>query len=457
MDRFLCLICGYIHTGDTPPANCPVCDAPAENFELLEETAAAGEVKSEDIQSDKNAIIDETVGKILILGGGIAALSTAEGLRELSESVEITIVTNEERLPYYRLNLTKYLAGEVLEGDLCIHQQYWYDENRINVYKGRIITDIDRDSCKVICSDGLELDYDKLVIALGAHPFIPPVEGISQPGVISLRSVEDANQLKERVGEGSEVLVIGGGILGLEAAGALSVAGAKVTVAEGAKWLMPRQLNDKAAIYVEYALDRLGIDVVYNFRTRKISNLGESFYVESKDGRAQVADTIVVATGVRPNTYLARKAGLEVHSGIIVNDRLVSSDPDIYAVGDISEHYGIAYGLWIVAQYQGKIAARNILGVETHFGGVPRSNTLKVLDADLFSIGEIRAEDAGSEIIEKAEHDSYIMFMIRDGVLVGAIAIGYGSITHKIKKAVESGMHFAYGDVVDADSIIERL
>ncbi len=450
MNHYRCLICGYIHSGEAPPDNCPICDAPASQFELMT-TVATGDALAD--EPGKTTSIDLSITKVVILGSGIAALSAAETLRELSNKIEITIITNESMLPYYRLNLTKFLAEEITEGTLGIHDQYWYDEHRIQIFKNRVITEINIETQTIVTSDALEVPYDRLIIALGAHPFIPPIKGISQPGIHTIRSVEEVVELKKQLKEGSSVLIIGGGVLGLETAGALAATGAVVTVAEGSSWLMPRQLNEVAAKYIKESLKGIGVEVAYSFRSESIEMRDGSFRVTAQDGRILSADHIIVATGVRPNTYLTRVAGLEVNRGLVVSDCMMTSDERIYAAGDITEHYGITYGLWTVAQFQGKIAAMNLLGIRTPFGGVPRSNALKVLDVDMFSIGVIKAEDGSYEVMEKAEENRYICFVLRDQMVVGGIAIGYGDSMYGLKKLVEEKKYLS----IEASSTIEAM
>lgn len=453
MKTFRCMVCGYIYVGEEPPETCPICDAPSSQFEEVEGSVPENMVTGTENSQEP----DRSFDKVVILGGGIAALSAAETLRQQRADLEITLITNELALPYYRLNLTKYLAGEISEGSLSIHQQYWYDDQRIKVFKNRIITEIDREAAVVRTADGLEITYDRLLIALGAHAFIPPIKGIHQPGITTLRLLEEAKELLGSVNDDMDVLVMGGGVLGLETAGALAAQGAKVTVVEGAPWLMPRQLNRKAATYLEKALSSSGIDVCYDFMSKEIRKTDNRFTVEAEDGRIIEADRIIVATGVRPNTYLTRMAGLEVDRGLVVDDCMRTSDQRIFAAGDITEHYGIAYGLWTVAQFQGSIAAMNLLGIRTPFGGVPRSNGLKVLDIDLFSVGEINALDASYSMRSKVEENRYICFVLRDQMPVGGIAIGYGDKAYRLQALVEAKTYLTPDEASDVEKLIERL
>lgn len=486
MDSFVCLVCGYVGIGEAPPETCPICDAPKEMFEKQIELVNSANnnafrclnceyIHEGDEAPDVcpvcgftkehfEAVLEEDIEvskvdfeNVVVLGGGIAACSAVETLRSINSDVNITMITGEEKLPYYRLNLTRFLCDDMDESELCIHSQYWYDEKRITVFKNRIILDIDRDNQTILLNDESLINYDKLIIALGSHAFVPPIKGSSQEGIYSLRSIEDAKEIKSLATKDSSVFVIGGGVLGLEAAGALNQRGADVTVGEGSSWLMPRQLNDNASKVLHSFITEAGINIEYDFRTTEIIKTDSGFDIIAQDGRVKSVDFVILATGVRANTYLARKASLEVNNGIVVDDHLLTSDDNIYAIGDISEHYGTVYGLWNIAQYQGKIAAMNLLGTKTPFGGVPRSNALKVLAVDVFSIGTFKSDDASYEILETSTPNKYLMFTVHDGVVIGSIAVGYKEITHKIKKLVESNQKFAREDLKSVESILGLL
>jgi nitrite reductase (NADH) large subunit len=480
---FQCVICGYIHMGATPPKSCPICGATDDEFEVYEQTMAMEEEKATQFRClnceyihqgeeapslcpvcgldsehfekvQQTAISDyvEPLEHIVIIGGGIAGVSAVETIREYMDTVKITFISGEERLPYYRLNLTRLLGAQIGEEELCIHPQYWYDDQRIQVFKKKIVTDISPSKKEITLNDHTHIHYDKLICTLGAHPFIPPIEGANLPHVISIRSIEDVHSLLEDVTKGQSVLVMGGGVLGIETAGALASKGYKVTIAEGSKWLMPRQLNEEAAAYVDKNLRKLGIDIVYNFITTQISTV-----VVASDGRQLEADSVILATGVRPNTYLARKAELEVNQGLVVDNYMQTSDEHIYAAGDITEHYGVVYGLWNIAKYQGRIAALNVLGKKVPFGGVPRSNALKVLDIDLFSIGNFTLVDASYTALSKESEDHYLLFVFKDQIIVGSIAIGYKHLTHKIKARIEAKQQFTSTQLNTIDSVLEVI
>jgi nitrite reductase (NADH) large subunit len=210
-----------------------------------------------------------------------------------------------------------------------------------------------------------------------------------------------------------------------------------VTLLEGYGWLLPRQLNEKAGKILEQYCSSVGIELKTGVKVEEIVGDERAGGVRLASGKVLPADLVVITTGVRSNSYLARAAGLEVNRGIVVNSHLVSSHPDILAAGDVAEHSGRVYGTWGPSQYQGSIAGLNALGAEAEFGGIPRSNTLKVLGVSLFSIGPIEPEDASYEVVDHEKGGQYFRFMFRDTHLIGAILLGDASLSAPIKHTIE--------------------
>jgi nitrite reductase (NADH) large subunit len=272
---------------------------------------------------------------------------------------------------------------------------------------------------------------------MGSHPFVPPIAGANRENVTVLRTREDADFILERSRDGARCAVIGGGLLGLETAGALSRQGAEVTVLEGFGWLLPRQLNQKAGEILEKHLSETGVRFRTGVRVKEF--VGDELVrgVQLEEGESIDADLVVVSAGVRPNSYLARIAGLKVATGVVVDDHLQSSHPDVLAAGDVAEHRGVLYGTWGPSQFQGTIAGMNAAGVPTEFGGIPRSNMLKVFDYDMFSIGQVQTEDASYDIVEQSVGDDYFYFVFRDTHLQGAILMGDTSLSSGVKTFVE--------------------
>ena len=429
-DAWRCLNCRYVHAGTSPPATCPVCAAPRDRFEAMAEEKRA-------FRPDGNRI------RVVIVGAGVAGVSAAEAIRRASQGAEVILLSKESHLPYYRLNLTRYLAGEIGEADLPIHPQQWYTDNRIEFLRGSEAVQLRLDEHAVEMRDGQTEPFDKLILTAGAHPFVPPIPGSQREGVTSLRTVDHAKAILANLHDGARCVCIGGGLLGLETAGALARRGAQVTLIEGHGWLMPRQLTESAARLLQEHVKSLGIRLRMRGRTKEILGDEKVAGVLLEDGETIGADLVVIAVGVRPNSYLARRAGLEVGGGVVVDNHLVSSHGDVLAAGDIAEHRGVLYGTWGPAQYQGGIAGMNAVGLGVEFGGVPRSNTLKVLGMDLLSMGRIQGEDASFRVVEDERDGRYLRFVFWDGRLVGAILLGDTSISGALRKAVEGKADFS--------------
>ncbi|MGM0485988.1 MAG: FAD-dependent oxidoreductase, partial [Planctomycetota bacterium] len=383
-----CRVCGYVHRGPEPPERCPVCDAPREAFEVLEQGAA-------DVPEAEKA------ERVAIIGAGAAGIAAAESLRRAAPRTEIIVISKETEHPYYRLNLTRYLAGEVERDELPMHPASWYEEQNIELLLGKEAARIDLDDHVVELSDGDRVPYDKLLLAAGAHPYVPSIPGADCNGVTSVRTVHDADSILEACRAGARCVCIGGGILGLETAGALARRGVDVTLLERHQWLMPRQLNPKAGEILSGYVNRLGIKLLREASTQEIVGDTAVRGVRLEDGRDIPAELVVIATGVRPNSSLAQESGLSVNRGVVVDNYLRASHPDVLAAGDVAEHEGVIHGLWTVSRAQGAIAGMNLAGTATEFGGLPRFNTLKVLGLELASIGQIMPEEDRDQVFEQ--------------------------------------------------------
>lgn len=485
-NRWCCSVCGYLHLGDAPPDCCPVCGATADLFEpsippqapvksapvrwrcincdYIHEGAAppgccpicgVGPDQFEPVAEQKRDNVNQAMtGAIVIIGGGIAGLSAAEAARNAAPEAAITLICQEHDLPYYRLNLTRYLAGEITASDLPVHLESWYAEQRITILNGVEVTAIERSSRMVSLSGHNPLHYDKLILAMGAHPSVPPIPGASRRNVLTLRTCRDAESILLLSTAAARCVIIGGGVLGLEAAAALARRKVQVTLVEGFDWLLPRQLNQAAGERLAEEALALGITLICGARIKELAGEEQVRSVILESGEVIPADLVIIATGVRSNTYLARMAKLDVNYGVVVDQHLRTSDPDIYAAGDLAEHQGMVYGTWAPSQFQGTIAGMNAAGSDTVFAGIPRSNSLKVLGCDLFSIGMIHPEDASYLAYESAG-DHYQQFIFRDSRLVGAILLGDTSIAPTLKKLIESNSSCA--DLLTESRNIEEL
>jgi nitrite reductase (NADH) large subunit len=427
--RWQCALCNYVHEGARPPESCPICGAAAEDFQALGEARPAQRVGG--------------AARLVIVGGGIAGVAAAEAARAASDEAEITLVCAEPEPPYYRLNLTRYLAREIGRDALPLHPQPWYDERRIALLCGSGAEHLDLAAKSVRLADGRSLPYDALVLAAGSHPHVPPLPGVAREGVVCLRTAADADQLLARVSPGLPCVCIGGGVLGIETAAALARCGAAVTLLESHDWLMPRQLNAAAAGYLERHLAGIGVTVLKRARTLSLEGEGALAAVRLQDGRALPAAVAVLATGVRPNTALARKAGLAVNTGVLVDVAMATSAAGVFAAGDAAEFNGQLYGTWAASQQQGAVAGVNALGGAARFGGMPRANTIKAVGLDLTSVGRFQPEDGGDLFLEEAGPETYRAFTLRDNRLIGALLVGHAELATPARQAIESGADFS--------------
>lgn len=445
--QWRCLNCNYIHDGNNPPDLCPVCGVSPEHFEALQA-----------VISDDNPI--ENPICVVIIGGGIAGVSAAEAIRNVSQESSITLISSEPCIPYYRLNLTRYLADEIDSASLPIHPESWYADNRIDLLSGRIIKEISTDKQTVKLADDSMLNYDKLILAMGSHSFIPPIAGTELGGVFTLRTAEDARTIIHNLESGTSCVCIGGGVLGIETAGALAKRGGDITLLESHEWLMPRQMNAEAAAILESHMATLGVKLRKNAVTRELQGTNNMVNgVVLQDGERLPCGMVIICTGVRPNTHLARKASLEVNQGIVIDNYLRTSNPNILAAGDVAEHNGTVYGIWGPSQFQGTIAGLNAIGIKTAFGGLPRSNGLKVLGLDMLSIGQFTPADGSYRVIKDRNDDVYRHFVFHDGKMIGCILLGNTEPAPIIKKAIEGQKDFSglLRGTPDCSAIIKGL
>ncbi len=300
-----CLNCNYVHSGTEPPEVCPVCGASLGCFEALSDAI-------------EKASLMEKVGKVVVVGAGIAGLAAVEGIQAVSPDTEVTLISKETQLPYYRLNLTRYLAGEISETELQIKPQSWFNKNQVQLLLGAEVSRLKLDGKTMELNNGDEVSFDKLILTVGAHPFMPPFPGAYREGVTNLRTLSDVKSILTLDLTGKKCTCIGGGLLGLETAGALVKRGAEVTLLEGYGWLLPRQLNKRAGQILAKHVENSGITLFTMARTREILGDERVRSVLLEDESIIDTDLVVVATGIRSNSYLGRMAGLDVNKGIVV-------------------------------------------------------------------------------------------------------------------------------------------
>jgi nitrite reductase (NADH) large subunit len=368
--------------------------------------------------------------KLVMVGNGMAGVRTLEELIKIApELYEITVFGAEPHPNYNRILLSPVLAGEQTIDEIILNPLSWYDENRITLHKGKKVVKVDRVKRVVIAEDGTEAEYDRLLLSTGSNPFILPVPGKDLKGVISYRDIADTNAMIDAAKSYKKAVVIGGGLLGLEAANGLMLRGMDVTVVHVMPWLMERQLDDTAGKLLQKSLEARGIRFEIGAHTEALipDKDGRVMAIRFKDGRELPADLLVMAVGIRPNTALAESMGLLCNRGVVVNDTLqTTTDPRIYAVGECAAHRGIAYGLVAPLFEQGKVCATHLaqFGIG-RYSGSTTSTKLKVTGIDLFSAGNFTGGEGCEEIVLNDPWGGvYKKLVIKDDKLVGACLYG---------------------------------
>ncbi|OYW87887.1 MAG: nitrite reductase large subunit [Sphingobium sp. 32-64-5] len=337
----------------------------------------------------------------------------------------VTIFGAEPHVNYNRIMLSPVLAGEKRFEDIVINPRKWYDDNDIRLIAGDPVVAIDRTAKIVTSQAGRSIRYDRLLIATGSDPFIIPVPGKDLPGVISFRDMKDVDAMLEAAATGGDAVVIGGGLLGLEAAHGLTLRGMKVTVIHLMPTLMERQLDEAAGWLLKTALEARGQTILTGADTAEIHGDGKVEGVRLKDGRDIPASLVVMAVGIRPSVALAREAGLDVGRGIRVDDHMVTSDPDVFAVGECVEHDGNVYGLVAPLWDMCRSLADGLTDRHTGYRGSVTSTKLKVAGLDVFSAGDFSGGDGCEDIVLRdAARGVYKRVIIREDRVIGAVLYG---------------------------------
>ncbi|QDX80018.1 nitrite reductase large subunit [Denitratisoma sp. DHT3] len=367
--------------------------------------------------------------KLVLVGNGMAGVRTLEELLKLAPDLyDITVFGAEPHPNYNRILLSPVLAGEMTLQDIVLNDWDWYRDHGITLHAGRKVARIDRTGRKVIAADGSETHYDRLLLATGSTPFILPVPGHDLPGVIAYRDIADTEAMIDAAAYHAHAVVIGGGLLGLEAANGLALRGMKVTVVHLSPWIMERQLDKAAADMLMASLAQKGLCFKLGRQTESLiqGESGRVCGVRFKDGESIPADLVVMAAGIRPNAELAAQAGIHCDRGIVVNDTLQTYDPRIYAVGECANHRGTAYGLVAPLFEQAKVCANHLAlyGIGRYQGSVT-STKLKVTGIDVFSAGDFKGGEGVDEIVlQDPAGGIYKKLCVKDEVLVGAVMYG---------------------------------
>lgn len=375
----------------------------------------------------------------IIIGNGAAGNAAAEAIRKFDPTGPVHIFTRDKVPFYYVPALPEYVAREKDLKNIIIHDLPWYRQHRIDLHLDTAVTAIDSRQKLVITDKGGEFRYDKLLLATGGYSFVPPIKGADLPGVMTLRTLDDAERLRERAKGAKEAVLIGGGLLGLEAGNGLRKLGLKVAVVEFFPRLLPRQMDAPGAAMLQQVMENMGFSFYLGAKTQEISKINDKLQVVLEGGERLPADLVLVSAGIRPELTLAKALGLEVDKGVKVDDHLQTSLPDIYAAGDLVEHRGRVYGIWPAAMEQGRVAGANMAGQSLTYEGTLPSNVLKVAGIDLMSAGDIDAEGQLEAVVFQDEAKGiYRKVVITDNVIVGAILFGDIRGSREIQAAMKA-------------------
>jgi len=364
--------------------------------------------------------------KLVIIGNGMAPGRLLEHLFERDPNrYDVTIFNAEPRVNYNRLMLSPVLSGEKTYEDIITHGDDWYAQNAVTLHKGRRIEAIDRDAKTVTAADGTVANYDKLVIATGSVPFVIPVPGHQLPGVVTYRDLDDVEKMLVAASPGAKAVVIGGGLLGLEAAAGLQMRGMDVTVVHLMPTLMERQLDAPAAHLLEQEFEKRGIKIRTKSNTKAI--LGESKVTGLllEDGTTLPCEMVVMAVGIRPSTALAKASGIALNRGIVVDDQMRTSDASIFSLGECVEHRGVVYGLVAPLYEMARTLADVLCDEEAAYGGSVMSTKLKVTGVDLYSGGDFaEAPDREEIVLRDAARGVYKRVVLKDNKVIGVVLYG---------------------------------
>ncbi|WP_277185119.1 NAD(P)/FAD-dependent oxidoreductase [Caballeronia sp. BR00000012568055] len=375
------------------------------------------------------ASLDESVKRqrLVVIGNGMAGMRTVEELLKIApELYDITVFGAEPHLNYNRIMLSPVLAGEKRIDDIILNTREWYDANGITLHAGDAVVGIDRARRIVRSEKGVEAHYDRLLIATGSKPFIIPVPGCDLPGVIAFRDIQDVEKMLDAARDHRHAVVIGGGLLGLEAANGLQRQGMSVTVVHSSESLMDRQLDKSASTLLKRALEAKGLRFAMAAKTTEIIGEDRVKAVRFADGKQIDADLVVMTAGVRPNIALAQEAGLHCERAIIVDDTLQTFDPRVYAVGECVQHRSATFGLVAPIWDQARVAGAHLSGAG-HRRYVQRATAtkLKVTGLDLYSAGDfIGGDDTEDLVLRDPRRGIYKRLVLQGGRIIGAVLYG---------------------------------
>lgn len=428
-----CLVCGAVF--DSSIDICPVCGVGPENFV--------------EVEAEENEFSNDTKNFYVILGNGAAGHYAAEAIRKRDRTGTITMISNEPYRTYNRPMLTKSIMAGLNEEQIAVEDASWYEENHIYQILGHEVVKIDPEAKEVHLDDGSKYHYTKLIYALGSECFIPPIKGADKDGVIAIRRLSDTKKVAEKLKETKHAVVIGGGVLGLEAAWELKKSRCEVTVLELAPVLMGRQLDKTAGEMLKKISEGQGIQIHTGVQIEAIEGGEKAEGVRLADGTVIPAELVIVSCGVRANTALAKEAGIETDRAVIVNEKMETNIPDIYACGDCAQYEGINYAIWPQAVEEGKTAGAQAAGDDNTYSTVPAALSFHGMNTALFAAGDNgQNPDLIYKTVEYKDEGKkqYQKYYFLNNRLCGVILIGDTSRMAEMTEALEH--HRQYKEII---------
>ena len=428
-----CLVCGAVF--DSSIDICPVCGVGPENFV--------------EVEAEENEFSNDTKNFYVILGNGAAGHYAAEAIRKRDRTGTITMISNEPYRTYNRPMLTKSIMAGLNEEQIAVEDASWYEENHIYQILGHEVVKIDPEAKEVHLDDGSKYHYTKLIYALGSECFIPPIKGADKDGVIAIRRLSDTKKVAEKLKETKHAVVIGGGVLGLEAAWELKKSRCEVTVLELAPVLMGRQLDKTAGEMLKKISEGQGIQIHTGIQIEAIEGGEKAEGVRLADGTVIPAELVIVSCGVRANTALAKEAGIETDRAVIVNEKMETNIPDIYACGDCAQYEGINYAIWPQAVEEGKTAGAQAAGDDNTYSTVPAALSFHGMNTALFAAGDNgQNPDLIYKTVEYKDEGKkqYQKYYFLNNRLCGVILIGDTSRMAEMTEALKH--HRQYKEII---------
>lgn len=391
----------------------------------------------------------------VIIGNSAAAVGAVEGIRQVDQKGKITIISDEPYHTYSRPLISYWLAGKVTADNMVYRDGGFYEANGVDAMLGKKAVSVDTKDKKVVLDDGKSVKYDRLLIATGGKPIVPPMKGLDKEGIYTFLKFDDVKAISQAATPGKKAVIIGAGLIGLKAAEALLKLGLDITVVELANRVLSAILDEEAGAMVQGRLEEAGIKFALNTTVKEITGKKQVSGVTLENGNKLDCDLLVVAIGVQPNIDVVKDVGIKINRGIVVDEHMQTSDAKVYAAGDVAEGYDLVYGVNRVlpllpnAYMQGEVAGRNMAGADTAFGGGVAMNAIGFYDLPMLTAGIIKPDSDACEVFAEADPTTrtYRKIVLQDNRLVGYICLNKvdraGILTGLIRDKADVGAYKA--------------